>query len=304
MAYESILTTAIFARDIYSDNLDFPGWKRAVAPVAAPDGGFYGEAFTNGKDAVICAIRGTADLTDGLDDLSMFPHITGNQAEHAMQKLIIEYCRGFPKHYATKGGQIPILLTKKVAEIKANTRMSTWANKVPEDQAKFGIVLAQRAYQYCVENKQRIICFTGHSLGGALAQFLAEHTGEGGRIGIKPKVPAVAFNAPCMGSLGGMRRGYGGPILSVNSRLDPLSLATKLVGNATHSSEKFYVLVETKPPLPPPQVSDPPSIRQRTDFAEWFLGAALEYHGMANLVNALMSRYPGKELLSSFFPRG
>lgn len=177
--------------------------------------------------------------------------------------------------------------------------MESWANRIPEDQTKFAVSLAQRAYDFCLRDKQKLLCFTGHSLGGALAQFLSEQTGTGGDTRIPVPVPCVAFNSPCMGSMSGMRRGYGGRIFSVNARLDPLSLATKLAGNATHSHEKDYVSVETVAAPTPPAISDPPGILEKKDFALWIKDAARCYHSMENLCNALMSQYPGKLLISA-----
>ena len=298
MSFESVLTCAIMARDVY-DTVSFPGWRPAVAPVKAPDGGFYGEALTNGRDGVIVVIRGTADGTDAIDDMSMIPHISASHAEHAIQKLIIEYCKGYPRHYASKGGTYVVSLVKAIFEIKNNTSMASWANKIPEDQTKFALVLAQRAYAYCQQNRQKLLCFTGHSLGGALAQFLSEQTGPGGTAKIPVPVPCIAFNSPCMGTISGMRKGFGGRILSVNARLDPLSLATNLAGNATHSGEKDYVLVETLAAPAPPQISDPPGMLEKKDFAKWIGVAAKCYHSMDNLTMALMKQHPGKLLVSS-----
>ncbi len=286
------------ARDVYNDSINFPGWRRAVQPVAGPDGGFYGEALTNDKDAVIVAVRGTADFTDAIDDLSMAPHLDGAGAEAAMKELVAAYCTNFPAHYKD-AAQVPVHIAKRIFHAKSSNFMAPWANRVPEDQARFARVLALRAYQFCQEKRYKLLCFAGHSLGGAMSQYLSEQTGPGGVLNIPKKIPAISFNGPNMGTISGMRPGHG-DILCVNSTLDPLSLATKLAGNRDHST-KGYIMVNTLRPTPPPQVSNPPENAEIGQFTTWFLGACRRYHGMVELCNALMNEDPGNRLLSSIF---
>lgn len=304
MAYETILTCAMLAQHVYSNLPTIGDWERK-AMVDDQQEGFYGAGFfnTHDKDGVIVAVRGTNSQQDGIDDLSMVPGISGNKADHAMRKLIVEYCKGSPAHAVIQHANDAAGITSLIFDVKGSSRMKDWGNRIPEAQAKHACSLAQRVYRFCQENNVKIKCFTGHSLGGALAQYLSEQTG-GGATQIPEKIPAVAFNSPNMGTIAGMRKGNGGGILCVNSRLDPLSLATQLAGNESHAkNEDYYILVNTLAATPAPKVSNPLTYQERANFFKWLGDAALCYHGMSNLYTALCTKYPGSKLLSSFFPK-
>lgn len=295
----TILACALFANDVYSNTNKAPGWTR-VAQSSAADNGFFGAAYGyNGS--VIVALRGTQEMQDVVDDLNMIPGIDGTVAERVMRKMAIEYCKGTPAQLTAVQN---IGAFGKFLFTRAGVRkgVEKWGNRIPPNQARNACTFAKQVNSLCKTKGLKIRCFTGHSLGGALAQYLSEQTGDGGLTEIKEKIPAVAFNSPSMGTISGMRKGMGGGILCVNARLDPLSLATKLAGNDTHASdENHYIHVETWKMDAPPQIPAQPTAKEQGAFNAWFLKAAGRYHSMDNLYLALCSNYPGNERLSSFF---
>lgn len=293
----TILACALLANDVYGVKNGAPGWQRE-AQLNASDDGFFGAAYSNG-DNMIVAIRGTQEGRDVMDDANMVPVISADMAEVAMRNWVMEYCRGTP---AMSAGRNLEFLAKLVFS-KIGKVAKKWGNRIPPYQARLGYTFAKQAYRVCKLKNLKLRCFTGHSLGGALAQYLSEQTGDGGLTEIPKKIPAVAFNAPNMGTIDGMRKGSGGGILCVNSRLDPLSLSTKLAGNESHAvNEKYYIPVETWAMDPPPKLPDPPTPKEQGEFNSWFLKAAGRYHSMDNLYLALMSKYPGNMHLRDFFP--
>jgi hypothetical protein len=301
MSYDpTILACALLANDVYANTGKAPGFTR-IHQYAATDDGFFGAAYQWGETVVV-SLRGTQEMQDAIDDLNMIPGINGNAADLAMQKLVIEYCKGTRVEMAAiqNTGAFAKYLFSRAGVQKG---VEKWGNRIPPNQARNAYTFAKQVKNLCQKEKLNIRCFTGHSLGGALAQYLSEQTGDGGLTTIEKNVPAVAFNSPSMGTIAGMRKGMGGGILCVNSRLDPLSLATKLAGNESHAKgPDYYIRVETWMMDPPPPMSPTPTPNEQGAFNGWFVKAAGRYHSMDNLYMALMSKFPGNTKLKHFFP--
>lgn len=260
--------------------------------------GFYGAAYEFDNEVII-AIRGTSDFKDAWHDSYMAPYIPKDRAYGAMRKLVAEYCTANPNpHDLFKTDKnFEDLIAKQVAEMFEGLKAGGIAkNKVPPEQIKPALLLTRRVVNYCIANNKKILCFVGHSLGGAMAQYLSEQTGENTMY--KRKIGAVAFNSPYMGSMEGMKPGKGGGILYVNAKLDPLSFLTREVGNVSHAFTKTspneYKLAYASSVEPYPGSLDYPK------FSGWLLKCMGYYHGMDNLIELLVSRRVGQLNVKNF----
>jgi hypothetical protein len=197
----------------------------------------------------------------------------------------------------------------KIFSSPGNMAINEWADRIPQGHSERAASLVIHAYMYTQAHKDRNIhlrAVTGHSLGGALAQWVCEQTGPGGRINIKQgndssmSLPGLSFNGPFMGDLQGMRLGAGGELVCVNNIRDPLSKLTKLAGakdHATHKSVEIDAGLFKAPPPSPYEnnwttlYSDVKSnFTTYKDVAfAWYGAAALYYHGIDTLVAYLES---------------
>ncbi|MEZ5345340.1 MAG: hypothetical protein R2681_07275 [Pyrinomonadaceae bacterium] len=303
MSIITIAECATIANDVYFDyNKLATTWQRFHQKTGG-DNGFFGAAYQRGKDVVV-GVRGTQEAQDVIDDMSMAPNITGETAGAAMKKMISEYVAGYPQ--SSQGAETMGFLAKWVFSKKAvRHAISNWGNQVPESQALLARSLLIQTYSYCLSNGLKLRCITGHSLGGAISQYLSEQTGYGGLTKIKSRIPAVAFNSPNMGTLSGMNKGSGA-ILIINARLDPLSYLTREVGNVSHAMDRNHEIsnVDVGSPGPPPPVYANVSVAESNlkAFKDWLLPALKHYHSMDSMEKALSGNDLGRKNLGSFFP--
>jgi hypothetical protein len=228
---------------------------------------------------VVVAYRGTADLKDILDDAMMSPVKSGAGAAEFGRKLILSYL-------GERAGWTPDALSEVLRSVYSRRAtqsiLQKYANQIPQDHGNPALSLALNARDYASKNKYRLRCFVGHSLGGALAQFVSEQTGSNGRAGMGP-LPGVSFNGPCMGNIAGMRRREGGGIVFAHHFLDPLSRATNLAGNGFHGKEHEIACPAYPGGIPPeaPQNQTPEQTGKALKaLMAWMGEAFLYFHSM------------------------
>jgi hypothetical protein len=170
--------------------------------------------------------------------------------------------------------------------------ITLFANRIPPEQSD----RAMRYFQSVPGNPRYVV---GHSLGGALAKIVA----------MKTSTTAVAFNSPFMGDLKGTLPQSSPRIISVNTKGDPVSLATKAVGNLSHG--RTINVAISPPSVRPLQVPkwklgwrlilDPygelikPQAAYINNVFDHLLIAILHYHDMKNLHSAIKNNPRFKE---------
>lgn len=302
--YLFIWHCAAMSNDVYYDN-PTGNWTRIPGlQKKAGDDGFFGSAYNDGDQNVVLAVRGTQEQQDAFDDVNMAPVVNGDQAKKIIGKLVEEYIKGYSYAQAAPhrvGNLAKLIFDRNIVR----TKLTIWGGQVPPTQALMARAFAQQVSNYCKAKNLKLRCFTGHSLGGALAQYLSEQTGDGGETHISENIPAVVFNSPNMGNLNGMRKGKGGGILVINARLDPLSNLTRLVGNKSHAMDKDHEFseIDVGRPSPPPRFMEPATPNELESFLGWFFSALGHYHSMPNMVSSMLNGAPGNRSLSSFFPK-
>lgn len=298
----TIWDCAAMANDVYK-NEGNPAWKR-IMQKSAGDNGFFGAAYKQG-DNVVIGVRGTQEAQDVLDDLFMAPNIPGDRAGAALKKLVDDYVKG---HSFAKGGgdSLGFLANWIFSRVGVQHATKKWGNQIPPTQAMIARSFSMQVYNYCKANKLRLRCFVGHSLGGALAQYLSEQTGVGGALDIQEGIPAVAFNSPNMGKIQGMSKNAGGGILIVNARLDPLSFLTREVGNESHAASPKHewrnIDIGTFEPPPRYMPNEQHTTEEYQKFRNWLLRAMKFYHSIDNMQDYLSKEEPGHLTVSYFFP--
>lgn len=193
--------------------------------------GFAAGTYQRGDERVI-AFRGTD--TDDSEDIFgsnalMVPLMQAGAARTALESLFREYG-------VDDGNALSVVAPRVIERIAQLDLVQSYIrlhlNRVPAQLTR-----ALEYFDRC-DPPPRFI--TGHSLGGALAQLVAQQR----------SVPAIAFNAPFMGTLQGVVPASSMLIAQINSRGDPLSLATQNVGNLPHGRVIWIVLPQ--PPVRPP----------------------------------------------------
>jgi hypothetical protein len=223
---------AVLADDVYSrehnELANSAGWQRLDAQNWSH--GFAAGTYQRGEERVI-AYRGTD--TDDSEDIFgsnalMVPLMQAGAARGGLESLFREY--------GVEGNALsfvaPRLIESVVQYPPARLFIRGWLNRVPGQ--------LNRALEYFDECDPRPRFITGHSLGGALAQLVAQ----------RRSVPAIAFNSPFMGTLEGAIHATSMLIAQINSRGDPLSLTTQNVGNLPHGRVIWITLPQ--PPARPP----------------------------------------------------
>jgi hypothetical protein len=229
----SVNDCAVLSNDVYNrENNELANsarWQRLDAQNWSY--GFAAGTYQRGDERVI-AFRGTD--TDDSEDIFgsnalMVPLMQAGAARTALESLFREY--------GVDDGNALSVVAPRVLEgivqlslVRSYIRL--FLNRVPGQ--------LNQALEYFDGCEPRPRFVTGHSLGGALAQLVAQQR----------SVPAIAFNSPFMGTLEGGVPATSMLVAQVNSRGDPLSLATQNVGNLPHGRVIWIAL--PSPPVRPP----------------------------------------------------
>lgn len=235
----SIADLALLSHDVYdrtgAEYCRAGGWE-PVGQLCWP-GGFAGNMYQR-RGEVVIAFRGTEsdDRADILADLMMVPLTAKGAGVRTLEALLTEY-RVSESSFLTAAA--PQLLERILQFGPVRDAIRTHANSVPTAQV-------HKALSYFDSSREKPVAVTGHSLGGALAQVVA----------MERKVKAVAFNSPSMGDLRGTVPATFTNITQVNTKGDPLSLATRAAGNLSHGQ-----VIEVS--VPPPRV-EPPVMARRS----------------------------------------
>lgn len=230
----SALDCALLSEDVYNrDNNNLAaraGWRRLDARNWGH--GFAAGAYVRGNERVV-AFRGTDtdDPHDILADAQMVPDAPPDRVAQVIPSLLRHYGLSDSTELRVGGALLGGILNSG----RARRFIRAAGNQIPARQSR-------QASEYITSQSPAPAVVTGHSLGGALAQY----------ISVSMALPGVAFNSPFMGDLRGMPPVCGN-LVKINTRGDPLSLATEAAGNLAHGE---VVLVDIprhagSPPPPP-----------------------------------------------------
>lgn len=282
----TIADCAVLAEDVYDSEDSRPaagaGWARLNQEEWS--GGFAAGRYKRSRPPgeLIVAYRGTDDLTDWVHNSLMVPVIEAANAGDAIRSLLTAYDVG-DRGLLAMG---PDLIEGIFSDVRVRAAIWALADQIPRPQV-------ERALKYFDDTTPRPEIVVGHSLGGALAKIVSQNR----------DVPAVAFNSPFMGDLGGVVPATSGLQISVNASRDPLSFVTASVGNLAHG-ESIAVDVRS---FPVPRLPDRPTrnhwtplsavrdtvtrirdeARLQLDLIEYVGDAALHYHQMSTLTPVL-----------------
>ena len=225
----SVYDLAVLSDEVYNDEFDDKGeahklgWSRTESQLLTKSG-FFAAKYER-KEDVIVAYRGTDDKKDVLADAQMLPLLNACMINDTLETLLVCYgVHDSSDLEAIKGLLRWVLLAAQKAP--------DYINSVPTEQTSEAL---------SVFDKFKPQCVTGHSLGGALAKVVSE----------RRSVVAVAFNSPFMGNMRGTIPQTSILIANVNTKGDPLSLATRTAGNLSHGFDTKEVTVEDLKATPP-----------------------------------------------------
>lgn len=228
----SAVDCAVLSEDVYNrENNQLANshdWQRLDAQNW--QGGFAAGTYERRGQRVI-AFRGTDDVDDALSDARMIPNASPERVASVTPMVLSEY--GLSDRTELQVGAV--LLSHLLTRPSMRSVIALFANQTPPEQTR-------QALDYVRRQTSSPVFFTGHSLGGALAKVLSL------RLGIN----CVAFNSPFMGDLRGVAPMSSELITSINARSDPLSLATRQVGNLAHG--RVIVVDTPSPSRNPPAV--------------------------------------------------
>jgi hypothetical protein len=284
---------------------ELPGFRRRLfSHFTNSDWGFAGSVYKRDRNLIV-SFRGTSNAGDAYDDAIMVPEgLDAKTGSNAVLQILERW--EMTSNPSARARKLAGDLSWLASQPAARSLVRKYSNQIPENQAGAARELTKAAFQYGLKNGLRLVCVTGHSLGGALAQYVAVRSPIilGGFT-----LPGVSFNGPNMGSIRGMQsHGDRGAILIVNNYLDPLSSITRLVKSASAAPQNRSLLLHAKPIFPgPPRhleaVYSPLNILG-DPYYQWVKNAAIHYHSMGLLADWLRSEWPGQQPLDSFFPIG
>ncbi len=240
--------------------------------------GFAGGAYRKQGETVV-AFRGTDDGQDMVSNAMMVPLLEPGAARNGLRAMAEEL---EVDDDLVMSRVLPSMAEDIMSRRSVRNRIARSANRVPEQ--------LDEALAYLDRQSPTPSWVTGHSLGGALAQLVGEARG----------VPAVAFNSPNLGFIGGATPVTSTGILLFNARLDPLSLVTREVGNPAHGRvESVEVARFRRPPsrtrrefrwrdiLTPIPVRVAQRVRSESEhyaaLISYLLEAMFHYHGIGTL---------------------
>lgn len=264
--------------------------------------GFAAGRYDGGRSGneTIIAFRGTdidPDWDDILSDAMMVPTADRGQAAAALRELLEAYGVANEGHFSVA----PEMFDRVMQSSTAQLAVRRYANRIPAEQV-------QAALQYFDASTPRPTIVVGHSLGGALAKIVSRER----------NVPAVAFNSPFMGDLGGVAPASSGIQISVNADRDPLSLATQAIGSLPHG-DVIPVSIAPVPEARPRTARRPVwgylvfglsglaarelefQLRRHQELLDYVLACALHYHSMEHLRQTVVAQARFREDLSSRF---
>lgn len=230
----SALDCAVLSEDVYNrTNNDLArahGWERL-------DGQNWSDGFAAGlyekNNQRIVAFRGTDDAADVISDARMVPNASARQITSVTPTVLNEYGLNDRTELVVGAKLLSQILTNQ----NTRTAINLFANQTPPEQTRL-------AAEYLRNLNPRPFYITGHSLGGALAKTLS----------LRDDINCVAFNSPFMGDLQGVTPISSNLLTSINAKSDPLSLATRQVGNLSHGRD---ISVDTpRYPVRPPRVPE------------------------------------------------
>ncbi|HSH09954.1 MAG TPA: hypothetical protein VK995_06170 [Oceanipulchritudo sp.] len=226
------LDCAILSEDVYNrENNQLAasaGWLRVDAQNWGE--GFAGGTYVKGNSVVV-AFRGTEtdDMQDIIADAHMVPSAPPDRILQVIPSLLREYDLSDSVELQLGG----ILLGGILVDWRSRALVGTYANQVPPEQTSLATTYVQSRFP-------RPQYVTGHSLGGALAKA----------ISLQMNIPGVAFNSPFMGDLRGIPPISSSILKSINTRGDPLSLATEAAGNLSHGETILVDIPRFREPAP------------------------------------------------------
>ncbi len=267
----SITDCAVFSEHCYpSPEVSLSSGWEVIRPYNG-SGGFAATLYGRGNERVL-AFRGTeTDVPDDLlADLHMIPLASAAQTASVPPALMRAYGLQDNTELALGG----LILTNVMHYNWAQNQIAGAANQIPPVQSRHAVETFDS-----ISPAPNFVC--GHSLGGALAKIVCQQRG----------VACIAFNSPYMGDLQGMEPQSNSNMLSINAIGDPLSVATRQIGNLGHG-EAIDVRVADYPHPPPERptlttYSRPVSCIRRTDSAFSRAATALCEDVLENIVDPI-----------------
>lgn len=230
----TIKDCAVMAESVYGFNLcNEVGWTEAHSHHGTH--GFAAATYEKNGHFVV-AFRGTDEDIDWVENVRMVPVASEENVRRVIPGLLEAYGLGDREELTVMNS----IVSQLVSYARAQALIGDEANQVPPHQTP-------QAEAYLARLGSTPVVVTGHSLGGALAKVVA----------LRHALIGVAFNSPFMGNLEGVPPVSSPQIFNINAVGDPLSSATRSVGNLPTGRE-FQVQVRQCVASPPREPSVEP----------------------------------------------